>query len=201
MRKVKCHFDKCHHGYLTLDTKPTRLQEHHIQRYHQHVAHTLGLMGAIFCFRRDSSAKNNLDHHVKGLTSQSQSPCPAMCNKAREVVATNARCEDTTIAINYWPGGTISKQSAHTESEVESVYVESMDVIASVQAEFMDEVEGIDAEFIEAFESVEEEYIMEEENANLRNILMENDRVLADAAEAIRKLRSNIKKALERATQ
>ncbi|KAF8923126.1 hypothetical protein BGZ47_005035, partial [Haplosporangium gracile] len=64
-------------------------------------------------------------HHAKGLTSQSQGPCPAMCNKAREVVATNTRCEDSTMAINYWPGGTIPKQSAHTESEVEDIDAES----------------------------------------------------------------------------
>ncbi|KAF9090645.1 hypothetical protein BGX29_011354 [Mortierella sp. GBA35] len=202
MRKVKCHFDKCHHGFLDLDSKPTKAQEDHIRRYHQHVTHTLGLMGAIFCFSRDPSTRNkyvcacsttfsnrySLDHHVKGSPSKSHGPCPVMCKKAREVVTTNARCEDKTMSINYWPEGVNTHLDVHAESDI--------NVVESIDAESMDVVESVDAESMDVFGSLDDESTIEDENINLRNILMENDRALSAAIKVLHKAQLDTKRAL-----
>ncbi|KAG0060334.1 hypothetical protein BGZ89_012358 [Linnemannia elongata] len=158
-------------------------------------------MGAIFCFRRHLSTENkyvcecggtfsnrySLDHHVTGKLATSHGPCPVMRNKALEVVATSAICDDESLAINYWP-----EPNPHVQTESD------VDDLENVHAEPIDSVENVFDETIDPAENVPEESISDHESANLdlRDLLEENYRALDDAINVLHKAQSNIKRAL-----
>ncbi|KAF9944431.1 hypothetical protein BGZ70_004650, partial [Mortierella alpina] len=122
-----------------------------------------------------------LEYHVKG-SSPSRGPCPVLYNKALEVTSTNARCDDETLAINYWPGDvnpevSMSNQPVHTESDVDvdDYASESIAVDENTSSGHMDCEESAFVESVDAIEIAPVESTIQAENAELRHILEKND--------------------------
>ncbi|KAF9536439.1 hypothetical protein EC957_010937, partial [Mortierella hygrophila] len=151
------------------------------------------------------SNRYSLKNHVKP---KSTDPCKKMCEKAVEIVTTNTRCNDKSMALNYRPEE--ADPNLHDKSDVdvdENADAESdigMDENADAEsdvgtdeiadAESVVEDENNVVEPVNIVKDAQVELIIEDD---IRDILLENDRVLAVAADAIDKARSDIRRLLE----
>ena len=55
---TSCPFNECLQGYLA--NSRDKEERDHVKRYHQQVTETIGIIGAVFSFRREPSRKTNM---------------------------------------------------------------------------------------------------------------------------------------------
>lgn len=204
-----CPFKKCNHGYL-IDS-PIKAERDHVKRYHLDVTETIGIMGAIFSFRRDPSKdykyvcicrreiRNpfSLRNHVQGIPFQSKPPCGSICTKAEDIVANNIIFDDDTNPITYRPAISLPIQEMPHSEDNNLEIMSDIDVDENTLPEpNVDPNENMNTACHSQVGHVQPRDNLDTD-LDFYRILMDNDLALDNAIKALQKTRTDIQKLLQ----